>query len=239
MFFFGMCIATFKGQLEEKTTMARRHTFLTSTIAIGALWSILTPSAQASNLNIYAGPQSISPREAIHVTVQSAARKVVVELSYNTDNGYEVRTGTTEHGLISFEIPAKKTVGQMRFTAKAGKNISNTAIVSVLAGPPQNFSLNIKRAKPVSSVEISSSVITDAFENPISDLALVSLDWADNNGLKASQDIQLTQGRIILRAKCPEKFDGALMLRARINSASSISSNLSSICRKDQHLAAR
>ncbi|MEP1230969.1 MAG: hypothetical protein ABJG88_09870 [Litorimonas sp.] len=216
--------------------MTRRHIFLLSTIVIGGLWPAFPPNVQASELNLYAGPQSITPHGVIHVSVQSAAPKIAVELSYNSDEGYKVRTGMTERGLISFEVPAQKTIGQMRFTAKAGEHVSNSAIVSVFAGPPQDFSLNIERAKSVGSVNISSDVIRDAFENYISSLALVSLDWTDDNGLKASQSVQLTQGRIALETKCPEKFDGALTLRARVNSASSMSSNLSSLCREEQHL---
>ena len=212
--------------------MMKRYKFLISTIVIGILWPVLPPNVQAYELNIYAGPQSITPREAIHVTVQSAVQSVAVELSYMSDDGREVRTGTTERGLVSFEVFAKKNIGQMHFTAKAGEDVSNTAIVLVLAGPPQDFRLNIERAKPLGTVHISSDLITDAFENHISDLALVSLNWVDDKGLKASQNIQLTQGRINLNAKCPYQFDGALTLRARLNSVTSISPDVSSMCRK-------
>lgn len=209
--------------------MTRRYT----TIAICLLWPVCIPYAQASELNIYAGPQSVAPREIIHVTVQSLAQKTDIELSYTMDDGPVIRTATTKHGMVSFEIPAQNTVGQMRFMAKMGEDVSNTAIVSVFAGPPQNFALNIKSGKQLGTVYISSDIIKDAFENPISDLALVSIDWSDEKGLRSSQYIQLTQGRISLNTKCPNQYDGVLTLRAEVNSAVSNPINVSSFCRDE------
>ena len=104
--------------------------------------------------------------------------------------------------------------------------------VSVLAGSPQNFTLSVKQGMRAGTVEISSGIITDKFENSISDLTLTSLDWIDERGLNASLNVQLTHGRIILSANCPSDFTGALKLRAVVNSTQDISSDLSSFCRE-------
>jgi len=206
---------------------------------MGFSWPIFIPSAQAFELNIYAGPQSITPLEMIHVTVQSAVQKTAVELSYISDEGLKIRTGMTEQGLISFDVPAQKTVGKMRFTAKAGQVVSNMALVTVIEGTPQSFMLFIKQGKQARTIDISSSIIKDAFENPISNLALVSLDWIDRTGLNTSQYIQPSHGRVIINAKCPNDFVGALTVRAAVNSAEYISNDISSFCREQTQLDVR
>lgn len=213
--------------------MTQRNKFRLPAIAAGLLWPAFTSSGLAADLNIYAGPQSISPREIIYVTVQSTVQETAIELSYNSDDGYEIQTGTTQQGLVSFEVPAQLNAGEMRFIAKAQESVSSTALVSVFAGPPQNFTLAIKPGTQTGAVDISSSVIRDAFNNPISDLALVSLDWIDEKGLMASQSAQLTQGKIILSGICPDEFDGALILRAAVNSAEYRSSDISTFCREE------
>ena len=213
-------------------TMTRPNKFRLSPIAIGLLWPAFMASAQAAELNLYAGPQSITPREMIHVTVQSNVLETAIELSYNIGDGAETQTGITEQGLISFAVPAQDSVGQMRFTAHAGEVVSNMALVSVLAGSPQNFTLSVKQGMRAGTVEISSGIITDKFENSISDLTLTSLDWIDERGLNSSLNVQLTHGRIILSANCPSDFTGALKLRAVVNSTQDISSDLSSFCRE-------
>ena len=219
--------------------MTELNKFWFSSLAIGLLWPYFIPSAHAVELNLYAGPQSITPREMIHVTVLSGEQKTAIELSYISDDGEEIRTGTTEQGLISFEVPAQKTIGQMRFTVKAGPVVSNTALVSVLAGPPQNFTLSIKQGMQAGTVDISSGIITDQFGNSISDLTLASLDWIDERGLNASHNVQLTQGRIILGMKCPGEFEGSLTLRAAVSFAEYISTDISSLCREETQKDAR
>ena len=219
--------------------MTELNKFWFSSLAIGLLWPYFIPSAHAVELNLYAGPQSITPREMIHVTVLSGGQKTAIELSYISDDGEEIRTGTTEQGLISFEVPAQKTIGQMRFTVKAGPVVSNTALVSVLAGPPQNFTLSIKQGMQAGTVDISSGIITDQFGNSISDLTLASLDWIDERGLNASHNVQLTQGRIILGRKCPSEFEGPLTLRAAVSFAEYISTDISSLCREETQKDAR
>jgi len=206
---------------------------------MGLFWPAFIASAQAAELNLYAGPQSITPREMIHVTVQSTVLETAIELSYNIGDGVVTQTGITEQGLISFVVTPQDSVGQMHFTAQAGEVISNMVLVSVLAGPPQNFTLSAKQGMQAGTVEISSDIITDKFENSISDLTLATLDWIDERGLNASQNVQLTQGRIILNAKCPSDFTGTLKLRAIVNSTSGFSSDLSSFCRVQAKMDAR
>lgn len=219
--------------------MTRLNKFRFSLLATGFLWPGFIPSAQAIELNLYAGPQSITPREMIHVTVQSSVLETVIELSYNSGNRRETQTAITKQGLISFAVPAQETVGQMRFTAQAGHRLSNTALISVLSGPPQSFKLNIKTGTQAGIVEISSNLITDEFENAISDQSLVSLDWIDDRGLNSSQNSQLNQGRLILKMKCPSEFEGTLRLRAAVSSADFLSSDISSVCRDETHMEAR
>ena len=127
----------------------------------------------------------------------------------------------------------------MRFTAHAGEVVSNMALVSVLAGPPQNFTLSIKQGMQAGTVDISSGIITDQFGNSISDLTLASLDWIDERGLNASHNVQLTQGRIILGMKCPGEFEGPLTLRAAVSFAEYISTDISSLCREETQKDAR
>ena len=219
--------------------MTRRYTALVSTVLIGLFWPAFTSNAQAAELNLFAGPQSVMPREIVHVTVQSFVEGPPIKLSYNFDGETKTLIGETENGLVSFEISAQETVGQMRFTAKADVNVSNTAFVFVHAGPPQNFTMDVVRGKQARTVDISSGVITDGLGNPISDLALVSLDWTDDKGLITRKNIHLEQGRIVLRAECPREFTGSLKLRAAVNTASSTSSDISSLCREKTHLGRR
>ena len=67
--------------------MTELNKFWFSSLAIGLLWPYFIPSAQAVELNLYAGPQSITPREMIHVTVLSGGQKTAIELSYISDDG--------------------------------------------------------------------------------------------------------------------------------------------------------
>lgn len=207
-----------------------RYTFPFFAIAIGFSCLVSSPSAHAAELKVYAGPQSVTPGEVIYVTVQSPGSQAAIELTYMSDDDYEVLTGTTQHGLVSFEVTAQKTIGHMGFKAKAEKGFSNTAIVSVLAGPPTRLELNMKRGKQRGTIDVSSAVMTDRFDNPISDLALVSFDWIDKGGLIASQNIQLTRGRLLLNAICPVEFSGDLRIRAAVNDVAYVSPELSSFC---------
>lgn len=216
--------------------MIQQNKFIRLAIATCLLWLAFTSNALAVDLNIYAGPQSITPREIIYVTVQSDIQETTIELSYNSDNEHKVQIGTTQHGLVSFEIPAQKSVGQMQFKAKTNEGVSSTALISVFAGPPQDFTLSIKRGIQSGTLDISSSVLRDAFNNSISDLSLASLDWIDDKGLIASQNIQLTQGKIILNGTCPNNFEGDLTFRAAVNSTEYTRSNLSVFCREKSQL---
>lgn len=187
-------------------------------------------SLRAEDLNLYAGPQSISPGQLIYVTVQSIYSNATVELSYISDGEYETLTATPQHGLASFEIPAQKTIGQMSFMASMENNRSNKSIVSVFAGPPESFELFVKPGQQPGTVNVLSDSVTDRFDNPVSDLALVSLDWIDNTGLIASQDTQLIQGRLKLIMACPRQYHGDLILRAAVSTVEYVMQNMSQFC---------
>lgn len=225
--------------MTRKMMIPLRIRALIPTIAIGLWWPTWGPNAQAMELNLYAGPQSVSPGEIIYVTVQSIVPETTIELSYNSDDGSETQIARTSQGLVSFEVPAQNAAEQMRFIAKSGERVSNIVFVSVFAAAPQDFVLNTEVGTRSETLHIWSAVITDAFENPISDLALVSLDWVDDKGLIAAQNAQLTQGRIIVNAECPIEFDGTLRLRAAVHSAVAMSSDISSLCREAVRLDVR
>lgn len=212
--------------------MTRRRKFLVPAIAVGFVYPAFTLNALATELNIYAGPQSVTPREVIYVTVQSEDSNAAIELSYRADGKVEILTGTAVHGMISFEVPSQKTTGQMGFTAKSETGLSNTSLVSVLAGPPKSFNLEIKRGKQVRTVDVWSDIISDQFGNSISDHALVSIDLIDDRGLIASQNVQLTQGRIVSNTKCPREINGDLFIRAVVNDAADVTTDMSSLCQK-------
>lgn len=214
----------------KKIIMMLRDGRLITRIMSGLFGLAFASSPQAAELNIYAGPQSVSPGKVIYVTVQSVDSNAAIELSYISDGKYETRTAMTHHGLASFEIPAQKTTGQMSFVASMEDNLSDRSIVSVLAGPPASFKLSVKRGQKTGTVAVSSAVITDRFDNPVSDLALAALDWIDNTGLIASQNTQLLQGRLQLNMVCPREFHGGLILRATVSTAEYIMPNMSQFC---------
>lgn len=201
----------------------------------------LSPDLQAEtahhDLTVYAGPQSVSPLEIIYVTLEATTtvkgRTLVnqeVELSYLVDGILKTLSGNMVHGLISFDVPAQETTGLMKFSAKISDVTSNEALISVVAGRPQKFSLNIKAGEKVATVNMASGVLTDLYNNPVSDLSLLSIDWIDSDGLIAHQSVQPMNGQVLVTAKCPAKFSSPLKIRAAFNTVQFLSRDISSLC---------
>ncbi|MEP3890772.1 MAG: hypothetical protein ABJN69_09900 [Hellea sp.] len=219
--------------------MTRPKKLICSVIATGLLVNLISLKAHADtapNLTVYAGPQSVSPREVIHVTVElteetsSRMNDEAVELSYMSDGTSKTVSGTLKFGLVSFEVPGQDKTGLMTFTAKAADVTSKEALVTVVAGSPMPFKITVQPNKKPETVKLSSGPIMDRHDNPISDLSLVSLEWIDVNGLKARQSVQPLNGRISLRAKCPANFTAPLRVRAVIDAVESISKDVSADC---------
>ena len=192
--------------------------------------SLFFSRAHAGSLIVYAGPQSVSPQEIIYVTIEAAALETDIELSYITDGQQKMLTGTTAHGLISFDVPAQTQTGHMSFTAKARHAESNTALVTVLSGPPEPFNMTVQQSDQIGFIDIASDMVTDKYDNIISNVSLVSIDWVDANGLIARHSTQVFQGKIALTIQCPSEFIAPL----KLNAASATSADLSELCRVEK-----
>lgn len=211
-------------------------------LAIGLLAVLCAPSANANagsrnKVTVFAGPQSLSPRETVFVTVQTtdeseaAYDNETVTLSYMSGRTVKTLTGTTENGLVSFDIKASETSGVMAFTAmSAAGQSSNEALVTVVPGGPEIFALSIKKSEHANRVKISSDEITDRYGNRVSDQSLIKLHWIDTAGLRKTQTTQLHNGQISLEAKCPARYLGDLRLRAVFKTSQYFSENLSALC---------
>jgi len=219
--------------------MTRQKKILCSVIATCLLANFVMPQAyadSAASLNIYAGPQSVSPRETIHVTLEltdargNSLSDGNVELSYVSDGVVKTLAGIPTHGLISFDVQAQDSTGLMEFSAKTKGVTSKTAFVIVVATQPQPFSLKAKAGRQAETIKLTSDVFADKYGNPISELSLVSVDWIDDKGLKARQNTQLLNSRIVLTGKCPAKFHGTLKVQANLNSIQSVPIDISSYC---------
>lgn len=219
--------------------MIRTNKLMCKLILISLLAYVAMPEAQAEtvpSLIVYAGPQSVSPRETIHVTVEytnidgSNMNEGNVELFYVSDGTLKTLSGTPKLGLISFDVSAQDMVGLMAFSAKAAGVVSKEAPVTVVAGPSQSFKITAQPSKKIETLVLTSNVITDSYGNPISDLSLVSIEWIDFNGLTARQNIQLLNGRIVLTAKCPAIFTSPLIIRASVNTIEAVSKDVSADC---------
>ena len=214
--------------------MTTLYKFIIRAALICFLVTTLCSRAKASQLTIYAGPQSVSAQEMIYVSVETAALEVDVKLSYITDGKPQTLTGITQHGLVSFDVPAQKLTGVMRFLAQSENSTSNEALVTVIAGPPLPFSMTTTKSQQSGSVDIGSDVIADKYGNVISSLSLSSIDWIDAGGMIASQSAQLIQGRIALTTQCPTKFTSPVKIRAKIHSATFTSADVSDLCRLEK-----
>lgn len=191
-------------------------------------------------LTVYAGPQSVSPRETIYITVEVTSSddanidNGTVELSFSLDGNNETQKASTVHGLVSFEVPAQKSAGLMEFSAQYNSSQSNKALVAVVAGTPEELSLKVAPSARGGNVDISSGIIKDSFENSISNLSLVTLNWIDDRGLIGRQSLQLSNGIIDHTIPCPKQISGALNLRATLNSLQFLSSDISRFCLSDE-----
>lgn len=219
--------------------MTRPKKLICSVIATGLLVNLIPLKAHAdtaTSLTVYAGPQSVSPQEVIHVTVEitdksgSSLHDKVVELSYISDGILKTVSGMPKLGLISFAVLAQDITGLMVFSAQAADITSNEALVTVVAGPPLPFKITAQPNQESDTLKLTSDVITDSHGNPISALSLVSMEWIDFNGLKARQTIQLQNGRITFTSKCPTDFTSPLKVRATVDVIESVSKDVSADC---------
>ena len=202
---------------------------------------VLTPAENAialdsSAVTVFVGPQSLSPRETIAVTVQISpnAGNLIgtekVELTYSADGDIKTLVGNAVLGLLSVDIAAQDHSGTMRFSAKVAGKASQEALVSVVPGPPQKLSLKIKPSNQPQQLILSSGQIIDAYGNTVSDQNLLALQWNDESGLIKSQNAQLLNGRLDLDVKCPSSSSGELTLRAFLKTVQFSSSDLSYLC---------
>lgn len=219
--------------------MNRRNKLMHSVLATCLFASLVMPKVHAETVRgvvVYAGPQSVSPREIIHVTVEITGMRGNdindgnVNLSYMSDGVVKTLSGTPRHGLVSFDVAAQDTVGLMKFSANTKAETSEEALVTVVAAQPQPFSLEAQAGKHTGTIKLMSDVIADEYGNPISGLSLISVDWIDDEGLKARQSAQLLNSRILLTGTCPAKFYGALKVQAYLNTIQSAPIDISSYC---------
>lgn len=193
--------------------------------------------AAQNQLTVYAGPQSIAPEKTIFVTVEVTddngqnLHNEAVELSYVSDGRCQTLTGITRRGLVSFEVPAQKRAGLMRFSAKVTGSAARQAYIVVTASAPQMFTLSVKPAERGGHVAIGSSVIADMHGNSISDFSLITLDWMGDDGVAARQSVQPVKGRIAVSVACPTRISGALKLRASIYALQVSTPDISRLCR--------
>lgn len=189
-----------------------------------------------NTVTVYAGPQSVSPNQPIFVTVEATDKKAeslmneTVELSYKADGKLRTMRAKTARGLALFEIPAQTKAGLMTFVAAVKGTTSKTARVLVTASAPQAFTFTVKRTQQPEHITITSSPITDGYDNHISDMSLVSVDWIDMSGLNAQQMIHPRNGRIIFTAMCPRAFAGALRIRMSLQTQQFTTPDISSLC---------
>jgi len=228
-----------RGNYAKKKIMNRRNKLMHSVIATCLLTSLVTPKVYADTVRkiaVYAGPQSVSPREIIDVTVEITGMRGNnindgnVILSYMSDGVVKTLSGTPRHGLVSFDVPAQDTVGLMKFSANTKVGTSEEALVTVVAAQPQPFSLEAQAGKHTGTIKLMSDVIADEYGNPVSGLSLISVDWIDDEGLKARQSTQLLNSRILLIGTCPANFIGALKVQATLNTIQSTPIDVSSYC---------
>ncbi len=187
-------------------------------------------------ITLYAGPQSVTPEQSIHVTIEAndlngnSLDRQLIELSYVADGSAKTMTAKTHNGLVSFDVPAQKTAGLMIFSAKAGQMKSANAAVIVKAGQPKALQLKVRPNKVAGKVNLSIATIADEFGNPMSGLSLVTIEWLDDLGVKVRQQLQLSKGQVAYTGSCPVSFLGSLKVRATFKNIENISPDISNIC---------
>lgn len=219
--------------------MHRLNKYICFGLTAGLIVLNLVDNAEAFDsraVTVFVGPQSLSPRETIAVTVQispsagnfSGTEKV--ELTYTADGDIKTLVGHAAHGLLSFDIAAQDRSGVMKFSAKVADQASQDALVSVVPGLPQKLFLKIKPSDQPQQLILSSGQITDAYDNAVSDQTLLALQWKDESGLIKSQNAQLLNGQLDLEVKCPSSYSGELIIRAHLKTVQFSSSDLSAFC---------
>jgi len=211
---------------------------------MGASFSVIAAQAQTPSysLQVYAGPQTTTPGQNISVTVEltddhgKSVQDETVHLTYIYDGVSTSRPGKVSNGLVSFDVQAQRIAGRMIFKARAGDLVSNYAPVLILAAEPTAFELKVALSRNTDFVELTTATITDVFGNPVSDQTLVALDWIDRTGVKRSEAVQLSNGRINYSIMCPVTYDAPLKIRAVLKNVEVFSSDLSTLCavRKDR-----
>lgn len=203
---------------------------------VGFLGETAQAQMPSYELHTYAGPQTVSPGQALSVTIEltdfqgNSSNNQPVQLTYLADGISKTMTGHVENGLVSFTVRAQNRTGTMNFSARYAGNLSNVAPVMVVAGRPAGWSLTVKSSQNPQTVEVMSEIITDEFENPVSDQNLMSLDWIDHRGVRRSEFLQPTNGRIIANISCPVKFLAPLQIRAVLKNSKFLSPDLSALC---------
>ena len=200
--------------------------------------SVVSARAQtpSESLQVYAGPQTATPGESISVTIEMtdvdgrSSHEKTVQLNYNSDGVSTSISGKVSHGLVSFDVPAQRKAGRMTFNAHAGDLISDQTPVMIVAGEPIKFKLVVKPSRESNFVDVKSDVIRDVFGNPVSDQTLIALDWIDQSGVKQSEFVQLSSGRMTYVSICPDAYAAPLKIRAVLKNVEVFSSELSDLC---------
>jgi len=211
---------------------------------MGASFSVIAAQAQTPSysLQVYAGPQTTTPGQNISVTIEmtevdgKSSHDKTVQLTYISDGVSTSLYGKVSNGLVSFDVQAQRIAGRMTFKARAGDLVSNHAPVLILAAEPTVFELKVDLSRNTDFVELTTATITDVFGNPVSDQTLVALDWIDRTGVKRSEAVQLSNGRMNYSIMCPVAYDAPLKIRAVLKNVEVFSSDLSTLCavRKDR-----
>ena len=182
----------------------------------------------------------MSPGHTISVTVEMTdmdGRSVngkSAQLMFTANDQPKVMEGSVVNGLVSFDVPAQSRAGLMRFESRVGDVASNIATVDIVAAQPTGIELTIDRARSPHAVTVTSDLITDAFGNAVSDQTLVALDWIDRDGPKASERVQLSNGRLVSDIQCPSDFVQPLRIRAALKNIATVSQNISELCRPSE-----
>ena len=207
-------------------------------LIMGVGFAAISAQAQtvADRLQVYAGPQTVSPGHNISVTIEmtdvhgKSSHDETVQLIYMSDGKPTSRSGNILNGLASFDVPAQRRAGRMTFKASWGDLESNKAPVLIVAAQPNAFRLKVEPSRNANLVEFKTETIRDVFGNPISDQTLVALDWMDRTGVKRSETAQLSYGRITYVSICPDTFVAPLKVRAVLKNVEIFSSELSVLC---------
>jgi hypothetical protein len=187
-------------------------------------------------LALYAGPQSATPSQIIHVTIEAfdaRGRNIdgeMLTLVYTYEGQERSITAKAQHGLVSFEIPAQRRAGHMSFYARYEGHETNASLVMITAGPAIALKLAARLGTAKNTIEVTSPVLSDNFGNSVTDLSLVSLNWIDAKGLKASHKAQLSNGAVNHTLRCPTSFTGPLRLQAQLGNLQFKTPDIALLC---------